>query len=356
MEKGPKRTTRLFCENCNYSTCQNRLYQRHILSAKHIFRTFRTEKGRLGPPRSMLFSCDTCNYSTRKNSQFQRHILTAKHIRLSNTGETPPTDQNSFQCKCGKSYTARNSLWYHKLKCFARDTRLTHAGDADHTNHTDHTDNLRIDSLTKTIIALVKQNSILQQTQLEMQTTINQMLPTLGNTTNNNHTNCNNTFNVQMFLDNHCQNAISIQEFVNSIELTMDHMVAISNDGYVDSISNVLIEALNKLELTDRPLHCTDLKRETIYIKDEEQWNKSSSDAPLMNRVITKIEDKHYSLVGEYVRSHPQTRVLDTPEYNLYTKACMNSLGNGEEHHKLNKKIYKKLFPAVKLDKDHTSG
>ena len=159
-----------------------------------------------------------------------------------------------------------------------------------------------------------------------------------------------------MFLNNHCNNAISIQDFVQSIELNMDNMIAISNDGYVDSISNVLIQAVNKLELTDRPLHCTHLKRDTIYIKDVNQWNKSTSDAPIMNRVITKIEDKHYRLVGEYVRNHPQTWVLDSPEYNLYTKAGMNSLGNGENHSKLNKKIYKKILPNVKLDKHATNN
>jgi sulfur relay (sulfurtransferase) DsrC/TusE family protein len=155
-----------------------------------------------------------------------------------------------------------------------------------------------------------------------------------------------------MFLDNQCKDAMSIQDFVNSIELNMSHMLAITKDGYVDSISNVLIDSLNKLKLTDRPLHCTDLKRETIYIKDQEAWNKSTADAPLMNRVITNIEDKHYALVGEYVRKHPQTNDVDSPECTLYTKACINSLGNGEDHTKLNKKICKKILPAVKLEKE----
>jgi sulfur relay (sulfurtransferase) DsrC/TusE family protein len=178
-----------------------------------------------------------------------------------------------------------------------------------------------------------------------------EMIPLLGNN-NTTNTNSNNTFNVQMFLDNQCKDAMSIQDFVNSIELNMSHMLAISKDGYVDSISNVLIHALNKLELTDRPLHCTDLKRETIYIKDQEAWNKSTADAPLMNRVITNIENKHYALVGQYVKTHPQTKDVESPECELYTRACMNSLGNGEDHSKLNKKICKQLLPSVKLEKE----
>ena len=154
-----------------------------------------------------------------------------------------------------------------------------------------------------------------------------------------------------MFLENECKNAISIQDFIKSIEINMSHLVAISKDGYVDSISNVLIQALNQLAITDRPLHCTDLKREIIYIKDDAKWNKSTGDAKQMSDVINSIENKHFEQIKQYVREHPQSQILDTPEYNFYNKACMNSLGNCEDHDKLNKKICKKVLPEVKLDK-----
>jgi len=192
---------------------------------------------------------------------------------------------------------------------------------------------------------LIKQNA-------ELQNTMREMIPHIGN---NNNTNSHNTFNIQMFLENECRNAISIQDFIKSIEINMSHLVAISKDGYVDSISNVLIQALNQLAVTDRPLHCTDLKREIVYIKNNTQWNKSTADATPMNEVIISIEDKHYAQVKKYVREHPQSQILDTPEYNFYNKACMNSLGNCEDHDKLNKKICKKVLPQVKLDKSVTS-
>ena len=133
--------------------------------------------------------------------------------------------------------------------------------------------------------------------------------------------------------------------------MNMSHLVAMTKDGYVDSMSNVLIQALNKMAITDRPLHCTDLKRETVYIKDMETWNKSTADAPLMNGLINSIENKHYFRVKQYTREHPQALVLDTPEYNFYAKACVHALGNYEDHDKLNKKIYKKVLPEIKLDK-----
>ena len=105
------------------------------------------------------------------------------------------------------------------------------------------------------------------------------------------------------------------------------------------------------MDVTDRPLHCTDLKRETVYIKDKESWNKSTADAPLMNRVINCIEQGCVIEVKNYVDDTPQSKELDTPEYNFYQKAHWNTLGAGEDASKLNKKIYKKVLPQVKLDK-----
>jgi hypothetical protein len=204
------------------------------------------------------------------------------------------------------------------------------------------------------IFDLIKQNTLLQQNQLEMQTTLKEMIPHIGNNNNttNNTTNVNGpTFNVQFFLENDCKDAQSIQDFVRSIEIDHGHLVAMSKDGYVDTMSNILIQALNKMAVTDRPLHCTDLKRETVYIKDKETWNKSTADAPLMNRVISSIERGCVIEVKNYVDQTPESKELDTPEYQFYHKAHWHSLGAGEDSNKLNKKIYKKVLPQVKLEK-----
>jgi hypothetical protein len=192
---------------------------------------------------------------------------------------------------------------------------------------------------------LIKQN-------MELQNTMKEMIPHLGNNNNNNTINSHNpTFNVQFFLENDCKNAQSIQDFVRSIEIDHGHLVAMSKDGYVDTISNILIQALNKMSVTERPLHCTDLKRDTVYIKDKETWNKSTADAPLMNRVISSIEHGCVIEVKNYVDQTPESKELDTPEYQFYHKAHWNTLGAGEDSNKLNKKIYKKVLPQVKLEK-----
>jgi hypothetical protein len=204
------------------------------------------------------------------------------------------------------------------------------------------------DDLIAQMAAKDKQQDVLIKQNQELQNTMKEMIPHLGN---NNNTNSNNTFNVQLYLETECKDAVSIQEFIKNIEINMSHLVAMTKDGYVDSMSNVLIQALNKMAITDRPLHCTDLKRETVYIKDMETWNKSTADAPLINGLINSIENKHYFRVKQYTREHPQALVLDTPEYNFYAKACVHSCGNYEDHDKLNKKICKKVLPEIKLDK-----
>jgi hypothetical protein len=301
------------------------------------------------PKNANIFECEKCNFTCSKQSNFNNHLITAKHKNRTNRTEQVPENANTFDCECGRKYNARNSLWYHKKKC-------TYTSTPPPENTIVYTPEERpqptMEPGSGELIVLVKE-LMLQLTakdkQLtELQNTVKELIPHLGN---NNNTNSNNTFNVQFFLENDCKNAQSIQEFVKSIEFNQEHLVSMTKDGYVDTVSNILIQALNKMAVTDRPLHCTDLKRETVYIKDKESWNKSTADAPLMNRVINCIEQGCVIEVKNYVDETPQSKELDTPEYNFYQKAHWNSLGAGEDASKLNKKIYKKVLPQVKLDK-----
>jgi len=304
---------------------------------------------------SNILECDFCDYNTCRESQFNRHLLTAKHINRTNRTEN--TSKGSISsinhvCECGKKYNARNSLWYHKKKC-----TYTHKPTPPLENTIIYTSVEKpqptVEQGPGELIVLVKE-LMLQLTakdkQLtELQNTVKELIPHLGN--NNNINSNNTTFNVQLYLENECKDALSIQEFVKRIEINMDHLRTIAKDGYVDSVSNILIKALNNMDITERPLHCTDLKRETVYIKNNETWNKSTADEPIMNQVINTIENKHYAVVKHYVQTTPAARELDTPEYNFYAKACVHALGNYEDHDKLNKKIYKKVLPEIKLDK-----
>ena len=262
-----------------------------------------------------------------------------------NVDNFTPKNPKAFVCDCGKEYKYRQSLYVHKKNC-QKNSEITIE------NTFVQNDNPTTNELMATIIKqngeLSKQNGELARTNIELVEKIHEIIPKIGNTTNN--TNCNNTFNVQMFLNNDCKNAMSIQDFIKSIELNMSHLKAITDNGYVDTVSNIMIKALSELEITDRPLHCTDLKRETIYIKDNDEWNKSIAREELTG-VIDDIENKQYNLVARYAQENPQASVLDTPENKFQNKALNNALGNSEDHDKLNKKICKEVLPTIKLDK-----
>jgi hypothetical protein len=290
------------------------------------------------------FNCTTCNFISSNKKDYNRHVMTAKHLRLINANDNYPNlPLNAHACICGKEYKHAPSLSKHKKSC-----TYTPPSPPSPPPCPENTITYSIEpSEPKSAELMVLVKELMKQN-MELQNTMKEMIPHIGN---NNNTNSHNTFNVQFFLENDCKNAQSIQDFVKSIEFNQEHLVSMTKDGYVDTISNILIQALNKMAVTDRPLHCTDLKRETVYIKDKESWNKSTADAPLMNRVINCIEQGCVIEVKNYVDETPESKELDTPEYQFYHKAHWNTLGAGEDSNKLNKKIYKKVLPQVKLEK-----
>jgi hypothetical protein len=327
------------------------------------------------PKNAKKFECENCNFACSKQSNFNMHLTTAKHIRLINANSSLLKNMpTKYKCICGNEYKHASSLSKHKNSCtYTPPPPPQHEENIQTTLESIEPNSAELlilvkelmiqmavknkhqDDLIAQMAAKDKQQDELIKQNLELQNTMREMIPHIGNNNSTTNTNSNNTFNVQLYLENECKDAISLQDFIRNIEINMSHLVAISKDGYVDSISNLLIQSLNKMAITDRPLHCTDLKRETVYIKDMETWNKSTADAPIMNGLINSIENKYYAEVKQYVRDNPHARELDTPEYNFYAKACVHSLGNYEDHDKLNKKIYKKVLPEVKLDKTTAS-
>ena len=313
------------------------------------------------PKSSKEYLCEQCDYHTSRLSQYDRHLLTAKHKMLTdvdiNVDNLVPKSSKAFTCECGNTYNFASGLSRHKKKC------QYNAEEPIENTFVPEEEEPRENQLTMTIIKqmaeitkqngeLIKQMAERDKQMAERDKQITKIIPKIGDTNNSTNTNCNNTFNVQLYLNNECKNAMSIQDFIKSIELNMSHLKAVTDKGYVDSVSNIMIKALGDLEITDRPLHCTDLKRDTIYIKDNDEWNKSSAkDDTLMSGVITDIENKQYGLVKQYARENPQAAVLDTPENIYQNKALGNVLGNCVDSEVLQKKIYKEVLPNVKLDK-----
>ena len=187
------------------------------------------------PKKPQIFSCDKCNFNSSNKKDYKRHLMTAKHKMITNdninTSNKVPKNPKAYVCDCGNIYNFASGLSRHKKTCQKKAKKL-------------------------------QENTFVQEKEEEpserqlLMTVIKQMaeiMPRIGDTNNSHNTNCNNTFNVQMYLNNECKNAMSIQDFIKSIELNMSHLNAITDKGYVDSVSNIMIKALSDLEITDRP-------------------------------------------------------------------------------------------------------
>ena len=231
--------------------------------------------------------CEKCNFECIKKSEWERHILTAKHNRtkIQNTIEpkikkTPKVRRTEYNCsKCNKSYSARNSLWYHEKKCSYNPPPMVENVHAD-SYHSNNTPELYaiIQMLIKenqhTRNAMITQNNVLVEQNKALSELVKKQQPTVSNS--NNITNSHNNYNINMFLTDKCKDAKNMSEFIEVLKNKVD-MFQIEETGYVDGISKLFIEELNSMEVTERPLHCTDERRNTFYIHNNDTWNKDDN-------------------------------------------------------------------------------
>jgi hypothetical protein len=256
----------------------------------------------LVPKSSEKFHCDLCDYSTCRKSQFDRHLSTDKH--KNETFETEMkqnSSESSHQCVCGVYFNSRTTLWRHKKKCSFESKNPS---------------NIEKDDL---IIALLKQNSELLE-----------IVKNGTNITNNTNTNCmnnNKTFNLQFFLNETCKDAMNIMDFVEAIKLQLTDLEKIGDVGYVQGISNIITTNLKALDVSQRPVHCTDKKRETIYIKDEDKWEKEDENKTKLRKAIKKVANKNIKLLPQFREKYPDYDDADSKISDKYSKMVIEAMG-----------------------------
>ena len=219
------------------------------------------------PKNADIFYCESCDFKCSKKSDWLRHISTSKHKNRTILNDFEPYFTPQFVCNsCNRKYSARNSLWYHKKKC---ENALPEKHDfQDKTTLTDK------DQLIK---YLIKENSEFKDLIIEQNKMVMRMCDKGAATISNSNINSNNkTFNLNLFLNEHCKDAMNIMDFVDSLKLQLSDLESIGKLGFVNGISNIIVKNLNSLDETKRPIHCTDTKREVIYIKDENKWEKDN--------------------------------------------------------------------------------
>jgi hypothetical protein len=295
------------------------------------------------------FVCNLCDYKCCKKSDYNKHILTSKHKYRTNTKvvEQKVATLKEFACKnCNKSYAARNSLWYHSQKCtqkicetFCDDTTNTYLN--------------KLNDKEDLIIMLIKENTEFKNMMIEQQNMMMKVIENGTNNTNITHTNSHNkAFNLNFFLNETCKDAMNITDFVDSIKLQLSDLEKVGEVGYVEGISNIIIKNLNDLDETKRPLHCTDQKRETIYIKDQGQWEKEDDNKSKLKKTINKIANQNIKLISQFREKYPECRKSESKISDKYNKMIIEAMGGpGDNNVEKADKIIRNITKVTTISK-----
>jgi len=287
------------------------------------------------------YSCDCCDFYTSNKSHYTDHLSTLKHQKCCLLGDTQQTNPAAFRphdkfvCNnCDKKYQSRNGLWKHQKICMS-----------DNDPNTNEKIKESIISDKDLIMMLVKQNS--------------QLMDVLKNGTNNtSHSHNNNhshnkTFNLQFFLNETCKDAMNIGEFVTSIKPQLADLEATGRLGYVEGVSNIILNNLKTLKIHDRPIHCSDQKREVIYIKNNDEWTKEEEDKPILTKAIKVIANENIKNIKEWRNEYPDCTSSNSKKNDLYLKIVSNAMSGSsvEESSKNINKIISNVAKQVVIDK-----
>jgi hypothetical protein len=266
--------------------------------------------------------CEFCNYNTSKISDFKKHLSTDKHKKRENGSKMVENDSDlsqkiskSYQCKCGNIYKHDSGYYRHKKKCSGKTNIIT----------------------TELVMELIKDNKEMKQIILEQNNTISNLVKN-GIVTNNNnntitHTNSHNkAFNLNFFLNETCKNAMNITDFVDSIKLQLNDLMEVGELGYVEGISKIIVKNLNNLDETERPIHCTNKKRETMYIKDKGEWAKEDEEKKKIKKVINTIANKNIKLLPQFREKYPEYSNSSSKISDTYDKMVIEAMGGSDDN------------------------
>ena len=297
-----------------------------------------TIKPHKNPPK---YICVKCNYTSSNKKDYNRHLLTAKHKSLILLTQIPHKNPNAFMCCiCEKQYKSRMGLWQHSQKCSMNSSNSNHNAVI--------SDNERPD--TNTIMQLIKQNSEFKELIVQQNQTILELAKKDTTTNNNNNTINNNhqKFNLNFFLNDTCKDAMNMSEFIQNIVVDFAEIENIGKQGYVSGMTNMILERIKLLDITKRPLHCTDLKREIMYIKDNDEWDKDSPSNDKLHQMLKIIAHKNYQTIPIWRTNHPECGISDHPKYNVCVDMMKNVIGDvGKEHFNLDRKVIKNLSSSI---------
>jgi hypothetical protein len=308
------------------------------------------------------YICNKCNYICSKKSEFIKHELSKKHKNIINL-------KKIYKCNCGKIYKHSSTLYTHKKKC-----QESNRNNIDNINNKicEKTDEDKIIELENTItpelvIELIRNTKNLQEIIIQQNETINNLInnskttysiqhcegkfPYINNI-NNINTYDNKTFNLQIFLNETCKDAMNLTDFVDSIKIKVEDLVKIGQVGYIKGISNIINENLQRLDITERPLHCTDKKRETIYSKENNKWEKEDDNKTKLRKAIKKVSNKNIFLLKDYREKYPDYKNSESIQSDIYDKLLFQVMGGkGDNNKEKEDKIISNISKNIVINK-----
>ena len=300
------------------------------------------------PKNADEFNCEKCAFKCSKKCDWERHNLTLKHQKDYNGLQTPTPTCNSFFCEhCGNNYKHRQGLWKHSKVCKPKPTEPNSDKVVEEPDHT-------IVSDQSLMSFLIKQNQEFKDMIVEQNKTIVDAIKkcssSISNSTVNSH---NKTFNLQVFLNEDCKDAMNITDFVNSINLQLSDLESVGQLGYVEGISNIIIKNLKALDVTKRPVHCTDPKRETIYIKDGDVWEKDEDDNKKLRKMIRSVAFRNCKNTRLFKEKYPECMDGDSKYSDIYNKIIIEVMGGDPKSNDIEKqnKIMRKIAKVMTIDK-----
>jgi hypothetical protein len=306
-----------------------------------------TNNADLGHFSAAKYYCEVCDYKCCKTYDWKRHELTQKHrnndkIVPNNDSDGHQIESTQLTCGCGKVYKYRQGLSLHKKKCLAK-SKVSNDTNKDKAQDKDLSDK-------EIIKMLIKENSEFKNMILEVVKTIQP-----NNTTNNNsHNTTNNNFNLQFFLNDTCKDAINLVDFVEGLQVKLKDLEETAKLGYSEGVSKIFINGLNELEVNMRPIHCSDVKRETLYIKDQDEWIKEDSSKTHLTKAIKSVGKKNIQQIFEWQKKYPDYNDPDSRNNDKYLKMLSNAMNGStdEEQCKNMNKIVKNIAKEVIIDKN----
>jgi len=296
------------------------------------------------------FVCKKCDFKTCKKNDYERHVQTKKHNETKNA-EMEQKSAKKLQCYCGLIFNCRTTLWRHKKYCFQQtNNEISDSNYEKNIVKETKTQELQLYNQQQLVDYLMKENSEFKNLMIDQN---KQMIELAKNSGSNNNNTTNNNFNLNFFLNETCKNAMNIMDFVNQLNVSTNDLEETGRLGFAEGISKIFINGLKEIDIPDRPIHCSDVKRETLYIKDDNQWNKETDDKIVLTKAIKHVAHKNMKQISEWTKTHPEYNDSESRQNDKYLNIVKESMSGSsqEETNKNYLKIIKNIVKETVINK-----